>query len=197
MAIVAYALTTLDHLKEVLGETTNDNNTLLENIINRATDTIESYCNNRRFKSTVYTEEMYDGTGTHYINLRQYPVTEVTVVEQNNGIAGDPHWDVVDSDLGSYIEDGHGPGQLYYEHVFVRGARNYRTTYTAGYTTIPYDLEQACLDLCVWFYKQRQTLVMKSETLGEYSYTKETLTGNPIENLGLDLILEKYRTPVI
>jgi len=197
MPLVSYALCSLDSLKEVLGITDNSQDTLLTNIINRSTDTIESYCNNRRFKSTVYTNEEYDGTGTRYINARQYPITAVTAYEENDGSVGTTDWNALQSDYVKYIEDGHGPGQFYHEGGFERGPKNYRFTYTAGYATIPYDLEEACLELSVWFYKQRQSMGMKSETLGEYSYTKESFTGNPIENLGLDMILEKYRMPVI
>lgn len=197
MALVAYALTSLDNLKQVLGIVTNTENDLLENIINRATDTIESYCNGRRFISTVYTNQEYDGTGTCLINARHYPITALTAYEKNQGSVGTADWNTLQSDYIKYIDDGQGPGQFYYQMGFAKGIKNYRFSYTAGYTTIPYDLEQACLDLCVWFYKMRQNMGMQSETLGEYSYTKANMTGNPIENLGIDLILEKYRTPTI
>ena len=195
--LVVYALTSRDDLKEVLGIVDNSEDNLLDNIINRATDIIESYCNGRRFKSTLYTEEKYDGNDGKYINARHYPITDVTKVERNLGSVGDTDWDTLNDDFWAYIDDGSGPGQFYYEFGFVRGARNYRFTYTAGYTDIPYDLEEACLELCVWIYKDRQNKGLQSETLGEYSYTKVSFTGNPIEALGIDLILDKYRTPTI
>lgn len=197
MPLVSYALTSLDNLKEVLGITDNAQDSLLTNIINRSTDTIESYCNNRRFALTVYANEEYDGTGTQLINARHYPITAMTAYERNDGSVGTTDWNSLQNDFIKYVEDGDGPGQFFYEQGFVRGTKNYRFSYTAGYATIPYDLEEACLELSVWFYKQRQSMGMKSETLGEYSYTKESFTGNPIENLGLDIILEKYRTPVV
>ena len=197
MSVVAYALTDLDNLKSVLGEVTNANNTLLENIINRATDIIESYCNNRRFISTVYTNQEYDGTGNCYINAKHYPITAMTAYEHNQGSVGTTDWNSLQNDYIKYLDDGQGPGQFFYQMGFVRGVRNYRFSYIAGYATIPYDLEEACIELCVYIYKDRQNKGMKSETLGEYSYTKESFTGNLIENLGLDLVLEKYRTPAI
>lgn len=196
MALVSYALTSLDNLKEVLGVTDNAQDALLTNLINRATDTIESYCG-RRFASTAYTDEEYDGTGTRYINAKQYPITALTAYEHNSGASGTTDWNTLQNDYIKYIDDGQGPGQFLYDQGFIRGIRNYRFTYTAGYTTIPYDLEQACLDLCTWFYNSRKNMGLQSETLGEYSYTKSVFTGNPIENLGIDLILEKYRTPTI
>jgi len=197
MALESYALITLDNLKEVLGITDNTQNSLLTNIINRATDIIESYCGNRRFASTTYTNQEYDGTGTCFINARHYPITAMTAYEKNQGSAGTADWSTLQNDYIKYIDDGHGPGQFYYQMGFVRGVRNYRFSYTAGYTTIPHDLEEACLEICVWIYKDRQNKGMQSESLGEYSYTKQLLKGNVIEDLGVDLVLEKYRTPVI
>ena len=197
MSVVAWALTSRDNLKQVLGITTNTDNDLLDNIINRATYIIESYCGNRRFKSTAYTNQEYDGTDTNYINAKHYPITAMTAYEKNYGNVGDTDWESLQGEYIKYIDDGEGPGQFYYKFGFLKGVRNYRFSYTAGYSTIPYDLEQACLDLCVWIYNDRKNKGMKSESLGEYSYTKESFTGNPIENLGIDVALEKYRTPTI
>ena len=197
MGIVDYALVSRANLKEVLGIVTSTDDSLLDNIINRATDIIESYCGNRRFKSTDYTNQEYDGTGTYLINARHYPITAVTSYQENNGTTGTADWDDLQGDDVNYVDDGNGPGQFHYASGFQRGIRNYRFSYTAGYATIPNDLEEACIQLCVWIYKDRQSKGLKSESLGEYSYTKETFTGNVIENLGIDLILEKYRTPII
>jgi len=195
--LVSYALTNLSSLKEVLGIVTGDEDSLLTNIINRVTDIIESYCNGRRFASTVYADEEYDGTGTMRVNARHFPITAVTAYEGNDGRAGNADWNSLQSDSVRYIDDGQGPGQFYYSPGFVVGTRNYRFSYTAGYATIPYDLEEACIQLCTWIYTDRKNKGMKAETLGEYSYTKESFTGNVIENLGIDLILEKYRIPTI
>ena len=54
MSLHSYSLTTLANLKEVLGITDNTQNSLLTNLINRATDIIEKYCNGKRFLSTGY-----------------------------------------------------------------------------------------------------------------------------------------------
>jgi len=197
MALVSYALVTLANLKEVLGITTSDDDELLTNIINRVTDIIESYCNGRRFASTVHTQEEYNGTGTKLINARHFPITAVTSYQENNGTPGTADWDDLQSDYVKYIDTGQGPGQFFYAYGFERGVSNYRFSYTAGYTTIPNDLEEACIQLATWIYNNRKSKGMKSETLGDRSYTREDRTGNIIEDLGIDLILEKYRIPSI
>lgn len=193
MALVSYSLTTLANLKEVLGETTTDNDDLLTNIINRSTDIIEAYCNGRRFASTAYTDEEYDGTGTQHINLINYPVTALTSYDKNYGQVGDTNWSTLQGELIKRLED---EGQIYYSPGFIIGTRNYRFTYVGGYVTIPNDLEEACIQLCVYTFNNRKSKGMKSESLGEYSYTREDKTGNIIEDLGIDLMLDKYKHPV-
>ena len=189
-----YALTTLANLKEVLGITDNTQNALLTNLINRATDIIEKYCNGVRFLTTTHTNEEYDGTGTNTISLRHFPIIILTSYDQNQGTQGDPSWSTLEA---SGIKAINETGQVYYGFGFARGVRNYRFTYTAGYATIPTDLEQACLDICAYIYNVRKNTGMKSESLGEYSYTKDDAIGNVIKDLGIDLIIDQYREPVI
>lgn len=197
MSLVAYSLTTRQNLKDVLGITANDTttNNLLDNIINRATDIIEKYCNGRRFASTAYTNQEYDGTGTKYIDLKHWPVTALTAYDRNDGDFSTTNWNTLNVENIKLIDDGDGPGQVFYSFGFARGVRNYRFTYTAGYSTIPNDIEEACLQLASYIYNDKKNKGMKSESLGEYSYTKESLVGNVIDNLGIDLILEPYRVP--
>ena len=198
MSLVSYALTSLANLKEHLDIVDNESDTLLTNIINRSTDIIEKYCNGRRFKQTTYTNEEYDGTGTNYINLKHYPVTTLSTYEKNYGTVGDTDWDGLEGDFIKLISDStQGPGQVFYQGGFLRGIRNYRFTYIAGYSTIPNDLDEACLELSAYLYNNRKSSGLKSETLGEYSYTRDDSIGNVIKDLGLDLVLDQYRQPII
>ena len=52
MATTAYALTSLQRVKDRLGLTSSGFDSLLERLINASTDLIESYCG-RRFKETA------------------------------------------------------------------------------------------------------------------------------------------------
>lgn len=46
------------------------------------------------------------------------------------------------------------------------------TMYTAGYATVPDDMEQACLEISRYIFQTRKTNTnVKSESLGDYSYT--------------------------
>jgi len=233
-------------------------NYLIERLIDRASDLIERYCG-RKLKSRSYTKEVYDGTGTERLILREYPVTQVsrvaigradafsvkntttstsafvevtdtkviltadgsateltisdysTINDLITAIENETGWEcsLVDSDFGSYqaseilvrpamycldpdiayieipddyITDYHletstdefyNPGILYYSGGFTAGHQNVFVWYTAGYTTIPYALEQACLELVKFKYDQsKRDSGLKSEKIGNvYSYT--------------------------
>jgi len=197
MTLVAYALVNLADTKETLGITDNIQDSLLTNLINRATDIIERYCNGRRFASTVYTNEEYDGKGSDYLNVKHYPITTLTSIDGRSGDFSNPNWSSLDDALYKLIDDGtSGPGQIYYSGRFIKGVRNYRVSYTAGFATIPNDLQQACITLIAFLKNQTKSTGMKSETLGRYSYTKSD-EEKDIKELGLDAVLDYYRTPVI
>lgn len=53
------------------------NNYLLERLIDRASDLIESLCH-RKFASRSYTSELYDGTGLPTLQLDNWPVTAIS-----------------------------------------------------------------------------------------------------------------------
>lgn len=193
MPLHSYALTTLANVKEALGITGNTEDALLTNLINRATDIIERYCN-RRFAETTYTNEEVNGMGSYILNLKHYPITSLTAVERRTGDFASPNWDALENDMYKMLDD---EGQIYYAGGFTEGVRNYRVSYVAGYSTIPTDLEQACIMLISYIKNQTKTSGMKSETLGEYSYTKDDDLNATIKNLGLDEVLDMYRVPVL
>ena len=64
-------------------------------------------------------------------------------------------------------------GEVYYASGFYGGIRNVIVDYTAGYETIPLDLELAALRLLSITYRESQSdPTMKSEKIGDYNYTK-------------------------
>jgi len=80
---------------------------------------------------------------------------------------------ITDYHLEKGTDEFYNPGILYYYGGFNAGHQNVFVWYTAGYTTIPYALEQACLELVKFKYDQsKRDPGMKSEKIGGvYSYT--------------------------
>ncbi len=66
-------------------------------------------------------------------------------------------------------------GRLYYSYGFVSGSQNIYVEYTGGYTTVPYDVEQACLMLVAseYFGTQRDP-ALQSEKLGDYAWSAKS-----------------------
>jgi len=79
-------------------------------------------------------------------------------------IAGDPSY----NNFGWRLDDE--LGVLY--GVLPRGSLNIRIDYTAGYATIPQDVQEACVQIILAMYQQGLVnQAVKSERIGEYDYT--------------------------
>ena len=165
MALNSNALISLDDIREALGlesEEVKDDGFLIS-IINRASQRIETYCG-RTFNVAYYTE-YHDGDGGSEVLLDQYPITHVSGL-----------WDDVDRDFGDDYEmdaddyliyANEGRLSLYNdESTFCLGRQNIKVCYSGGYTTIPEDLKQACVDLALTSYRKQ-----KEKTHGVMSRT--------------------------
>lgn len=178
--LVSHALTTLAKAKDIcdIATATTTYDTFLTKMINSATSAIENICGKRRFKSTTYTNERYDGNGADKLYLRHYPIISVSALTIDNESQSeatdyddyDGHW------IEPVIQGVKLEGCLYRVDKWNFGWQNVKITYTAGYATIPYDLDLACQLTVRGFYNiKKNSESKKSETIGRYSYTIDTL----------------------
>lgn len=186
MPLVSYALATLGNAKTFLGITNSDKDEVLEMLINQATDYLETKCG-RRFASTTYTEQEYDGNGTVEMKLQQFPVITFTTLQRNRATDNSDDWETVDTD-DYWVENE--TGIITKTSKFYKGKFNYRATYAAGYATIPYDLQYACLTIVSETLNRRSAMGIKSESLGDHSLTFESLYQS---NAVLKDIVSNYR----
>lgn len=202
MALLSYALTTLARVKTFLGISGTSDDDLLTSLINACTDFIENYCD-RRFKKTSYTNELYNGTGTNKLLLKNYPVIEGETfkIEKRGSSYNEDNWDEVESEY-YHIDYDSGIVERV-DDIFIKYPKHYRITYTAGYdydNSSTYledvgagDLEYACWKLVSKAYNQRkQAGNIQSERLGDYSVTfrSEVMADPEIKS-----ILDKYKRP--
>lgn len=151
-------LTTLAAVKAWLGissdVTTND--ALLARLITSASQRIQTIIN-RTILSDDY-EEVRDGTGGVLLVTREYPITEVSAVDVDGVAVGQ----------GNALLPG-----FYHNNVavilngrqFTKGYGNVRISYTAGYESIPSDLEQACIEIVAYAFKGRDRIGLSSKGL--------------------------------
>lgn len=152
---------------------------LLTVLLDAASTIVERYCN-RKFLSTAYTETR-SGNGMRFLLVNNPPMTAFT----NIAVVDD---DGTSTDYAStnfrYNEEGlirpDPEGDL---ERFPLGFQNLVVTYTGGFATIPEDVQEAVIQVAVALAATRGLLSagtdpsMKSETLGDYSYTRGDMGG--------------------
>ena len=95
-------------------------------------------------------------------------------------------WACLDSDIYLYAPDepqeefefDEDSGRLYCTSAtFPKGKQNVFVAYTGGYSTIPDDLQQACIEVAQQLHQQiSQDANLRAESLGDYSYTLASRT---------------------
>ena len=171
-------LTTVAHVKNYLDISGSDDDTVLGQLVDRATKAIESYCK-RTFSSASYTE-YHDGKGASALILKHRPVTAVTSVHDDADRVFGADSLIASTDY--IVREAEGiiewltssstfPSTAAYFYDY---QLNVKVIYTAGYSTIPDDLEQACIMLAALLYhrgKQGADGIKQEAQSGAYSVT--------------------------
>ena len=189
------SLTTLSGVNAYKGWTTGENtarDTQITAMIDGISARFETYCD-RKFNSATYTQ-YYNGEGGRHLYLDQYPITSIA------NIWSDASWVWGSGTLVSgtkYRIVQNGQGVVFYDTI-TKGEQNIKITYTAGYTAIPADLQEACNEETAdaWKDSTKSTGAVKSKTLpdGSVVYGEGGSSGYtpPFKAATMD-ILERYR----
>lgn len=167
MASVPHALTTTAKVKTYLGISSSDFDAVIDAAVSYATDVVEGYCGNRRFKRTTYANEVYDADGQRDLLLKQWPASAVTAVEYRAGSPATPSWTAFTTDdYLSYLESG----ILGFLAPLPRVRQGVRVSYSAGYLidftqentpaahNLPFDLCLVATELAAKLYEGRKAL---------------------------------------
>lgn len=165
MTLATNALTTLATLKTDLGISDSSSDSVLEALINAASDSIENYCGRSFYKRTV-TAEGVRGYGTRFLKVAVYPIdtSEDITIEYDDVEIQSDSYEVDDANAGTIISKygffawtaGMLPGGEW--HQWPGSERKiFEIDYVGGYVTpkqvddetydtrtLPYDLEMAC-----------------------------------------------------
>jgi hypothetical protein len=179
-------LTTLDNVKAwlspPLASTADD--ALLSRLITAASRFIETWLN-RTITAQDYIETR-NGRGGARLFLRHRPVTAVASVTIG-GISVPPA-SVAGGD--GFLFDDSSISLVGY--AFTRGVGNVAVSYTAGYAATPPEIEQACIELVVTRYKERDRIGQVSKNLGGemVSFSQKDLPAD------VQTLLDQYRNVV-
>lgn len=149
MALDPYALVTLQQAKDYMKVEHEEENTLIEDLINRATYYLEQQKYRRPLKQRTFTDELYNGMGTKELRLSTFPVASISTVGY---VSSSGHVALTD-----YRVDARR-GILYRSGGWIDGVSNYQITWIGGYDLVPYWLEQECLQLVSDWYEGRVPL---------------------------------------
>lgn len=162
-------LTTLANARNWVNVTGTTDDALLTRLVSAASVYIKSWLS-RDLSSKSYSEAR-DGTGGDTIMFSDYPVTAVASVSVN-GVAAPLS---VDGIAAGYVFDD--ISLVLIGSRFPVGRRNVKFTYTAGYVSIPADVEQCCLELVGVKYRERGRIGEVSKSVGgeTISYTQKDM----------------------
>lgn len=197
--LLDYALCSVADVKENLGISSGDSskNNLIIRKINAATELIEGYCD-RRFKSTSYVDEVYDGSGTDQLLLRNRPISAVTLKVRNTSL-NDPDFTTIPTD--EYFVNANA-GVLDGLSSFYGRADRWAVTYTGGYTTIPSDLQEACATLASFLVLNASSggdnsVKSKAEGARRVEYHDSAESNDIFDQLNISQTLNRYANPVL
>ena len=172
---ISYGLTTKERIKDRIGLTTSNFDTLLDRLIAAATDIIESECGGRRFKETTYTNEVYSiyNSQQKMVALKNIPIGTVTGVQYRAGLKSNPNWTDFNTDDWEVVTDG--KSGLIKIWGIPHDINQLRVSYTAGFTidfsnagtsshTLPADLSDMAERLTIKLFKKRENEGKLSET---------------------------------
>jgi len=193
--LASNALTIVDDVKELLGLASSDHSkdNLIIRKINQVSSQIENYCG-RSFHRATYTEEVYTGTGTDQIILKNRPVESVTSLDARSSSLNEAGSENVDTEL-YFINSTAGVLNLNFRAIGHWG--RYLVTYVAGYTTIPDDLAEAVAILAAHYVNDPDGssagVAEKQEGQRRVRYQNTNLNFDDLLNqLGVDGIINSY-----
>jgi hypothetical protein len=159
MALSTYALVSVAELKELLSidSTLTAQDSVLENVINRASESIETFLGRRIATRGSTTEYHTVESGLSEVCALNYPVTTVTSVDEGEWQSGT--WTSEDTLTHGtdYVYDAAAGVFVRLEAYWPSGQDAIRLVYTAGYAApaaVPGDIKSVALSLAARKYSQ-------------------------------------------
>lgn len=174
----AIDLVLLDDVKSFLHmpESNTDDDKLIQLLITAFSRYVLNRTGQTSFKQVNTYTEYYDGNGRQKMFLRNYPIVSITSLIIGSYSVPQSQ-DTVSP--GFYIEDTrksvafrYSPNwmlpqlnQGLFPYSFVTGQGNIQVTYTAGYQSVPFDLQEACLEAIATNYRRKDWIDLMSRSV--------------------------------
>ena len=169
-------LVTLDQVKSwlALSSTQTSNDALLQFLITSFSQYVIDKTGIASFNQVQQYVEIQDGNGQTRLFVQNRPIQSVVSlivgsysVPQSTALTT-PGW-YIEQDQRS-IALRFAPGyinvpQILFPSYFIRGQGNIQVTYTAGYTSVPFDLQEAAMEAVGYYYKRKDWIGILSKTI--------------------------------
>lgn len=148
---------TVSEAKQYMGLVVDTDDGLIARLILAATEWIENYTS-RHFLADNYTERR-NGTGGQLFMLANRPVLSVSAVQ-----IGSPNMAALSLVLNrDYFITESG---LQRPCGWVRGLSNVYVAYRAGYEVLPWEINDACIQIVAWRYKEGRRIAEQTKSIG-------------------------------
>lgn len=181
-------LTTLLNVKPWLAIPANElaSDDVLIRLITSASAFIVNYLN-RPILTASYTEK-YNGNGKQFLRLKAWPISAISSLKSSTDIIPVSPDGLTDG----YIFDD-ATVYLLGPYVFWGGIQNVSIAYSAGYASVPLDVEQACIELVSLKFKERTRIGKTSEMLAG----QQTTSYAPVDlSKSTKAMIQNYRNVI-
>ena len=189
----ATELVSLADLKAYIQITGSTFDTILTALKSAVETWIKNYCRDP-FLVAEYTE-YYDGNGGLRLHVRHYPITTVKEINIDSDRAFLTATKIATANIISMGQNNDQGVIELFDESFSEGQKNIKVIYSAGYSAIPADLQQAVKIICA-----RQFLTQDKKMAGIVSQNvgDKTITLN-LEEIPRDawLMLSPYRRALV
>ena len=179
----ATAIVIIDKIYEFLSVGGSEDDTLIQDLINRKTKQFENYLQVDSLLINNYTE-YYDGENSPYLFPRNYPINSITsIYDDQDWVWGE---ETLIDPTQYRIVDGLYVASKFY---FYSSIQNIKITYNSGYSIIPEDIVQALVEEVTRVYSRRKEIDIFLKTVADGSvhrYEKALLPATT-------LTLSKYK----
>ena len=157
-------LVKLEEVKQWMGNTSSNLDSVLAMLINSVSEAITEYCNNN-FLSDTYLFHGH-GEGQQLLFLPNTPITAVSSLTINSASVpaslkeGDGGYTITENAIA--LSGG---------RTYTRGYANVRCSYTAGLAKVPNDVKQACMEMIALRLKEKDRVGISSKSLAGESIT--------------------------
>jgi uncharacterized phiE125 gp8 family phage protein len=186
--MAATDLVTLAQVKEHLEIVNNDQDSYLATLIERVTGMVEARTR-RKLYTRTYTDELYDGSGTHVLRLKEWPITSVTAVSfldsqtATTWTAQSLTYLVMDKETQRTIVFRDGT-------VFPKDFQNVKLSFVAGLSTVPADLAQETLRFLALLHRAKDKQLENVESVSVMGQTTRFVS--PMKFLENSSIFDYY-----